>query len=50
MTDLDPLKQVLAAQPAVQLAVLFGSQARGRSGPQSDLDLGLSTAPPEGEL
>ncbi len=45
MTDLEPLKQALAAQPAVQLAVLFGSQARGRSGPRSDLDLGLVLEP-----
>ncbi len=45
MTDLEPLKQVLAAQPVVQLAVLFGSHARGRSGPHSDLDLGLVLEP-----
>ena len=45
MQDLDRLKEVLEAQPAVQLAVLFGSRARGRSGPRSDLDLGLLLDP-----
>ncbi len=45
MRDLEPLKKALAAMPAVQLAVLFGSRARGRGGPRSDVDLGLILAP-----
>ncbi len=45
MRDLEQLKAALAAIPAVQLAVLFGSQVRGRGGPRSDCDLGLALAP-----
>lgn len=45
MSDLEAPKTALAAQPPVLLAVLFGSVARGRSGPQSDLDLGIQLDP-----
>ena len=45
MRELEPLREALAAIPAVQLAVLFGSRARGRGGPRSDVDLGLILNP-----
>jgi predicted nucleotidyltransferase len=45
VTDLETLGKALAAQPAVQLAVLFGSAARGRQGPRSDVDLALRLEP-----
>ena len=45
MQDLEQLKEVLATMPAVHLAVLFGSRARGRGGPRSDVDLGLVLDP-----
>ena len=35
------LLQVLESWPGVRLAVLFGSTARGQSGPDSDLDVGV---------
>jgi predicted nucleotidyltransferase len=38
---LGALKAVLAAGPALQLALLFGSAARGRLHPGSDLDIGI---------
>jgi hypothetical protein len=43
--DLEGLRSALAARPAVKLAVVFGSAARGRSGPGSDLDLALRLVP-----
>jgi predicted nucleotidyltransferase len=43
--DLEPLREALAAQPAVQLAVVFGSAAKGRNLPGSDLDLAVRLAP-----
>ncbi len=43
--NLDALSKALAGEPSVQLAVLFGSVARGRSGPMSDLDLALVLEP-----
>ncbi len=45
MQDLEQLKEALEGMPAVRLAVLFGSQARGRAGPKSDVDLGLILDP-----
>ena len=45
MQDSEQLKEVLATMPAVHLAVLFGSRARGRGGPRSDFDLGLILEP-----
>lgn len=45
MPDLEAVKTMLEAQPSVQLAVVFGSVARGRSGPESDLDLGVRLDP-----
>ena len=45
MMDLEALRAALAAQPAAKLAVVFGSAARGRSGPVSDLDLALRLVP-----
>ncbi|MGH9361135.1 MAG: type VII toxin-antitoxin system MntA family adenylyltransferase antitoxin [Thermoanaerobaculia bacterium] len=46
MIDLEALRQALAAVPAVRLAAVFGSEARGKSGPQSDVDLALQLVPP----
>jgi predicted nucleotidyltransferase len=43
--DLEALREALAALPAVKLAVVFGSAARGKSGPGSDVDLGLRLEP-----
>lgn len=43
--DLEALRKALADQPAVQLAVLFGSTARGSGGPRSDVDLALRLRP-----
>ena len=43
--DLQPLREALAAQPAVRLAVLFGSAAKGRQVAGSDLDLAVRLAP-----
>jgi predicted nucleotidyltransferase len=43
--DLRPLGEALAAQPAVRLAVVFGSAARGRAAPGGDLDLAVRLAP-----
>ena len=45
MMDLEALRAALAGQPAAKLAVVFGSAARGRNGPVSDLDLALRLAP-----
>ncbi len=45
MVDLEKLRETLAAEPAVQLAVLFGSTARGRSSARSDVDLALRLVP-----
>lgn len=38
---LEVLRRTLAARPAVRLAVHFGSTARGRGRPGSDLDVGV---------
>ena len=43
--DLEPLCEALAAEPAVRLAVVFGSAAKGRLAPDSDLDLAVRLAP-----
>lgn len=48
--DLEALRQALEAQSAVQMAVLFGSRARGRSGTRSDVDLALRLEPDTVEL
>lgn len=37
----DELRCALAGRPEVRLALLFGSQARGNSGPGSDVDLAV---------
>jgi len=37
----EPLRQALAAEPGVHLAILFGSQARHAAGPQSDVDVAV---------
>jgi predicted nucleotidyltransferase len=39
------LLQALESRPGVRLAVLFGSAARGQSGPGSDLDVGVLLEP-----
>lgn len=45
MRDLEALRDALAPLPAVKLAVIFGSAARGRSGLGSDVDLALRLEP-----
>lgn len=43
----DPaLRTVLASVPDLELALVFGSCARGQAGPESDLDLAIATATP----
>jgi uncharacterized protein len=44
---LEKLRAVLRQGPAVQLAILFGSAARGRMHSQSDLDVGIIPAGPD---
>ncbi len=46
MEPLDALRSALEADPAVQLAVLFGSAARGALTRRSDLDIGVTGVPP----
>jgi len=41
----DRLRQSVASLPEVRLAVLFGSTARGKAGPRSDVDLGVLLDP-----
>lgn len=43
---LHTLRQALAEAADVRLAILFGSRATGKSGPQSDLDLALQMSRP----
>ena len=45
MSDLGHVIEILKALPAVQLAVAFGSVARGEDHLRSDLDLGLRLDP-----
>lgn len=40
------VRDVLAAHPELELAILFGSQARGEVRPDSDLDLAVSAGRP----
>ncbi|TQE99211.1 MAG: nucleotidyltransferase domain-containing protein [Spiribacter salinus] len=40
------VREILAGHPELELAVLFGSQARGTAGPASDLDLAVSAGRP----
>ena len=39
------LRQCTASLPEVRLAVLFGSNARGKTGPRSDMDVGVLLDP-----
>lgn len=39
--DVDALRRLLLRHPDIRLAYLFGSLARGRGGPESDLDLAI---------
>jgi predicted nucleotidyltransferase len=39
------LRQTVASFPEVRLAVLFGSTARGKAGPRSDVDIGVLLDP-----
>lgn len=41
------LRDALAEGPALRLALLFGSSARGRARPDSDVDLGILPIDPE---
>ncbi|HEX5760100.1 MAG TPA: nucleotidyltransferase domain-containing protein [Thermoanaerobaculia bacterium] len=45
MIDLNALRAALTALSEVELAVVFGSSARGRSSPRSDVDLALRLKP-----
>lgn len=45
VTDADRLRALLIDEPAVELAVLFGSRAGGRARVSSDVDIGLEWAP-----
>jgi len=42
----DSLREVLADYPQLELAILFGSCATGRAGPNSDLDLAVQADKP----
>ena len=42
---LERLRQTAASLPEVRLAVLFGSTARGKAGPRSDMDIGVLLDP-----
>jgi len=42
---LERLREYLASFPEVRLAVLFGSTARGKAGPRSDVDIGVLLDP-----
>jgi predicted nucleotidyltransferase len=42
---LERLRQTAASLPEVRLAVLFGSTARGKAGPRSDVDIGVLLDP-----
>lgn len=50
MSLLDRLRETLAAIPAVRLAVLFGSVARGDERSGSDVDVGVRLAPDSAAL
>jgi uncharacterized protein len=53
MSVLDRVRVLLQAEPAVRLAYLFGSTARGEGRPTSDVDLGVvldAAGPLLGEL
>lgn len=43
--DFEALRGALTGLPAVRLAVVFGSTARGGEGPRSDVDLALRLQP-----
>lgn len=45
MDLLERLRQQIGGSPEIQLAVLFGSTARGTDRPGSDVDLGILLAP-----
>ena len=44
----ETLRQALAGMPLVRMALLFGSQARGTAGPDSDIDVGVQVPAAEG--
>ena len=50
MSLLDQLRETAAAIPAVRLAVLFGSVARGEARPGSDVDVGVRLDPDSAAL
>ena len=50
MEMLERLKQQASAWPELKLAVLFGSTARGKARPKSDVDLGILLDPYSPEL
>jgi predicted nucleotidyltransferase len=50
MEMLERLERQSSAWPELKLAVLFGSQARGKARPRSDVDLGILLDPYSAEL
>jgi predicted nucleotidyltransferase len=50
MSLVDQLRETLAAMPAVRLAVLFGSVARGEERAGSDVDVGVRLDPDSSAL
>jgi predicted nucleotidyltransferase len=42
----EPIAGLLARYPSVKLGIVFGSLARGRATPESDLDLGVAATQP----
>lgn len=49
MSDVEAtITKILSRYPQIRLAILFGSQADGSAGPQSDIDLGLLADAPLG--
>jgi predicted nucleotidyltransferase len=45
VTLAETVKGVLESVPGIELAVLFGSTARGRAGSHSDIDIAIAMAP-----
>jgi predicted nucleotidyltransferase len=50
MDLVDRLRSRISGLPAIRLAVLFGSTARGEAGPRSDVDLGILLDPDTRDL
>jgi predicted nucleotidyltransferase len=44
---IDRIRRTLSQGPGLRLAILFGSAARGRAGPDSDIDVGILPSDPD---